>query len=178
MTCSCRSSSLPLRRLPSAPRPGLFRFVLPRFPFNFDVDGPLSYTELVHRVLALLLIPALTATSGVASLLHTHAYTDHDHPEHHHGPALHEHHHSEVAHHDRAEVTLESCDPGQHAVSVSLGSLSLPNLHMMDSESGHTFASRLLLSVCSIKDRCDVRVHGPPSHSQIPSRAPPLPLHA
>jgi hypothetical protein len=125
-------------------------------------------------VLALLLIPALAATSGVTSLLHTHAYNDHDHPEHHHGPALHEHHYSEVAQPDRAEVTLESCDPGEHAVSVSLGWASLPNLHVVDSECGHTFTSDPLIIVCSITDRCDVRVHGPPSHSRIPSRAPPL----
>jgi hypothetical protein len=132
----------------------------------------------VHRGIALLLIPALIATSGLASLVHTHAYRNHDHPEHHHGPALHEHQHSAVADHDRTEVTLESCDPAQHAVSASLGCASLPNLRVMDSESGHTFANEPLVFVCSIKDRCDVRVHGPPSHSRIPARAPPLPFHA
>src|SRR5688572_18452956 len=116
--------------------------------------------------------------SGLASLSHTHAYRDHDHPEHHHGPALHEHHHSPVPRHDRAELTLESCDPGQHTVSVFMGCASLPNLHVMDYESGHTRASEPLVLLCSTKDRRDVRVHGPPSHSRIPSRAPPLHLHA
>ena len=60
---------------------------------------------------------------------------------------------------------MESCDPGQHTVSVLMGCASLSNLYLMDSESGHTLASDPLVLVCSIKDRCDVRVHGPPSHS-------------
>jgi hypothetical protein len=85
----------------------------------------------VHRVLALLLISALIATTGVVSSLHTHAYDDHDHPEHHHGPAAHEHH-AVPAHPDDGIPHLEGCDPGKHAVPFAFVCAAPPQVHAVD----------------------------------------------
>ncbi|HEY7443164.1 MAG TPA: hypothetical protein VH701_12145 [Vicinamibacterales bacterium] len=127
----------------------------------------------MYRVLALLLIPALIAIPGAGSLLHTHAYTDHDHPEHHHGLAAHEHY--EVrAHPDDNSAHLEGCDPGKHVVRFSSLCVAVPQVHVVvalfnvPALSAPSF--RPLLTV----RYPDVRVHGPPPHPQSPPRAPPL----
>jgi hypothetical protein len=131
----------------------------------------------VQRVLALLLIPALIATSGVGSLLHTHDYTDHDHPEHHHGLAAHEHHLT-PPHPDDGVTRVEGCDPAKH--TVSFASLCAAVLQVMVVVAELRVPSRL---TPDLKDwqpvgYADVRVHGPPPRSQASPRAPPLIAHA
>jgi len=129
----------------------------------------------VRRVVAILLGVALVSTVGQASALHTHAYTDHDHPEHHHGLAAHEHHQS-APHQDEGDagMHLESCDPGQHTVSFVMGCASLPQMHAIDAEFESLSIVEPLAPLRSISEVTDTRVHGPPPRTQAAPRAPPL----
>jgi hypothetical protein len=132
---------------------------------------------LMRRALASFLVIALNVTSGFVSSLHIHAYSDHDHPEHHHGPAPHDHHTS-PAHHDAEGPTLESCDPGEHAVSITMGCAPLPRAHVIHAEYGWPGIVEPLILVRSFHPITDVRVHGPPPRTQSSPRAPPLITHA
>jgi hypothetical protein len=128
----------------------------------------------VHRALASLLIPALIATSGVVSLLHTHAYNDHDHPEHHHGLAAHEHH-AEPSHPDDDGLAhVEGCDPGKHAVSFAFVSASPPQVHGVDAENAPPAPLIPELQIARAVRYADLRVHGPPARTQSSPRAPPV----
>jgi hypothetical protein len=131
----------------------------------------------VHGVLALLLIPALIATSGVASLLHTHARNDHDHPEHHHGLSAHEHH-TAPSHPDDGVAHLEGCDPGKHTISVAFVCAAPPQVHAVDAEINLSASPGLALQIERAVRHADVRVHGPPPRTQASPRAPPLIAHA
>jgi len=145
--------------------------------FNFDLHSRLSYTERVRRVLALLLILSLTATSGLASWLHTHAYGDHDHSEHHHGLSAHAHQ-AARSQPDGGAAQLEGCDPGQHVLSFAFISAAPPQVHLVDTE--------LMLPAAPVPEvrlerttrHRDVRVHSPPALAQAPPRAPPVIAHA
>jgi hypothetical protein len=130
----------------------------------------------VHRVLALLLIPALITTSGVVSLLHTHVYDDHDHPEHHHGLAAHEHH-AEPAHPDDGTAHLEGCDPGQHTVSFAFVCATPPQAQAVDAVIELPASLIPEARVERAVGYADVRVHGPPPRTQSSPRAPPLIVH-
>jgi hypothetical protein len=131
----------------------------------------------VHRSLALLLIPALIATSGVVSLLHTHVYDDHDHPEHHHGLAAHEHHRV-VADHEDGAPHLEDCDPGEHAVSLAFVRAAPPQAHGLDADVNPPGSLTLQLEIKLPTQPTDIRVHGPPLRAQTSPRAPPAIPHA
>lgn len=127
----------------------------------------------VYRALALLLIPALFAASGVASLLHTHAYDDHDHPEHRHGLSAHQHDAAPV-HPDDGVAHLEACDPGKHAVSFAFVSATPPHVHAGDAEIVLPSSPVPESGIETAIEQMDVRVHGPPSRAQASPRAPPL----
>ena len=131
----------------------------------------------VHRSLALLLIPALLATSGVLSSLHTHVYDDHDHPEHHHGLAAHEHHSMPVVD-DDGNAHLEGCDPGQHTVSYAFVCVAPLQVHAADAEVTLPATPKPEIRIERTVRHTDVRVHGPPPRAQSPPRAPPLIAHA
>jgi hypothetical protein len=127
----------------------------------------------VHRALALLLIPALIATSGAVSLLHTHVYDDHDHPEHHHGLAAHEHHQA-ARPSDDASPHLEPCDPAEHKVSFAFVCAAPLQVHVDLSELPGPAIVVPSIPIRSAPVVTDVRVHGPPFAVRIPSRGPPL----
>jgi hypothetical protein len=131
----------------------------------------------VQRVVALLLIPALMATSGVGSLLHTHVYTDHDHPEHHHGLAAHEHYLTPT-HPDAGVTRVEGCDPGIHTVSFASLCAAVPQVPVVVAEFREPGLQAPDLQSWQPIGYADVRVHGPPSRSQASPRAPPVALHA
>jgi hypothetical protein len=131
----------------------------------------------VHRVLTLLLIPALIAMSGVASLLHTHAYVDHDHPEHHHGLAAHEHH-TMPARPDDGTPHLEGCDPGEHAVSFAFICAAPPHVDAVDAAVSLPASPSAELQIERAVRHIEVRAHSPPSRTQASPRAPPAALHA
>jgi hypothetical protein len=131
----------------------------------------------VHRVLALLLIPALIATFGAASSVHTHAYVDHDHPEHRHGLAAHEHHGMPVDP-DDGTPHLEGCDPGQHTVSFAFVCAGPPPFNSVDAEVSLPASSSAELQIEGAIRHTDVRGHSPPSRTPASPRAPPTALHA
>jgi hypothetical protein len=130
----------------------------------------------VHRVLALLLIPALIVTFGVAALLHTHAYDDHDHPEHHHGLSAHGHH-AAPSRPDDGEAHLEGCDPDKHTVSYAFVCATPPQVHAVDAELTLPTTPTPDIQIEHSVRSTDVRVHGPPLRTQASPRAPPLIAH-
>jgi hypothetical protein len=129
-----------------------------------------------------MLVAASVVSSAAGSSLHVHEYAGHDHPEHRHGPASHEHHHSAIAedHHSEAEdpdhpdLQAESCDPGRHAVAVTIGCAQAARFHVDIAELPGPAIPAPTASAGSAMPLADVRVHGPPLALGIPSRAPPL----
>ena len=137
----------------------------------------------MRRLLAFVLIQALVVSTALGASLHVHEYAGHDHPEHHHGPASHEHHQTAIAdddHHDETEahglpaIQADSCDPGHHAVAVTMGCAQVPQLHIAIAELPSPTVVVPAAPVQSVAPVRDVRVHGPPFDSRIPARAPPL----
>jgi hypothetical protein len=155
---------------------------------TFDEPPPLSARVesrlvVVRRLVAYALVQALVISTAMGASLHVHEYLGHDHPEHHHGPASHEHHHSAIVdddHHDETDdrglpaLQAESCDPGQHAVAVTMGCAHVPQLYVDIAELPGPTVLVPTAPVHSVAPVTDVRVHGPPFDSRIPSRAPPL----
>ena len=140
----------------------------------------------VRRLIGLLLANSLAVSSAMASSMHVHQYAEHDHPEHHHGPAAHEHGHSALVEQDHHSATdndhpafrAESCDPGRHAVATTLGCAQIPPAHV---DLGELPGPTIIAPAAPIQSATpvvDVRVHGPPFDTRIPARAPPLTLHA
>jgi hypothetical protein len=119
-----------------------------------------------------LLIQALVATTGVAGSLHTHAYGDHDHPEHRHGISAHEHH--GVAHPEDGTAHLKGCDPGSHTVSLTFTCAALLREHAIDAETVLPASAAPQLQIEPAVGYVDVRVHGPPPLTAASPRAPPV----
>jgi hypothetical protein len=141
----------------------------------------------VPRLVAFVLIQAMVVSTAAGVSLHVHEYLGHDHPEHHHGPASHEHYHAAIAdddHHDETEdhslptLQVDSCDPGQHAVTVTMGCAKVPQWHVDIAALPGPTVFVPAAPVQSVAPVTDVRVHGPPFDPRIPSRAPPLTPHA
>jgi hypothetical protein len=141
----------------------------------------------VRRFLAVFAVQAMVLSITWGSFLHVHEYVGHDHPEHHHGPASHEHQHSALGarHHpshgvleDHPAMEAESCDPGRHAVAASTGCVPVSQVHVDLADVPGPANVVPVAPIRSAAPVTDVRVHGPPSRSRIPSRAPPLTLHA
>jgi hypothetical protein len=92
----------------------------------------------VRRFVAFLLAQALIVSTSVASSLHVHEYVSHDHPDHRHGPAAHDHDHPATADRDHHSLAGEDhpawqadpCEPGRHAVSVSMTCACIPQAHV------------------------------------------------
>ena len=154
------------------------------------IRGPFSLRSrlfAVRRLLAFVLIQALVVSTALGTSLHVHEYVGHDHPEHHHGPASHEHHPAAIAendHHDETEdhgltaLPADSCDPARHAVAVAMGCAQVSQLHIAISELPSPTVVVPAAPVQSVAPVRDVRVHGPPFDSRIPARAPPFTPHA
>ena len=137
----------------------------------------------MRRLVACALVQALVVSTAMGTSLHVHEYLGHDHPEHHHGPASHEHddaavaelwHHAPEGDEDRPELQAESCDPGRHAVAVTMGCGHVPRMHV---DLADVPGPAIVLPTAPIRSATpitDVRVHGPPFDLRIPSRGPPL----
>lgn len=127
----------------------------------------------VHRSLALLLIAAVIATPGISSWLHTHAYDGHDHPEHHHGLAAHQHH---VAHSRTEEGTahLGRCDPGMHVVHFVYVCATPPQVQGVDAELRLPDLPVPQSRIQGTIRHADLRAHAPPPRTDASPRAPPL----
>jgi hypothetical protein len=126
----------------------------------------------VTRLTSALLVLALTFTWAQVSALHVHRYTDHDHPEHHHGPAAHEHH-ADSQHGDDGAARLETCDPGTHATSFVFVSSAPPDSAAFDVELDSRPAILAPLTSRLVLNPPDRRAHGPPVVGQTSPRAPP-----
>jgi hypothetical protein len=139
----------------------------------------------VRRSLAVLLAAALSLAPVAATSLHVHTYVGHDHPEHHHGPAVHDHHsfplaphadHETVDSHDEAgtAVTPDACDPGDHAAAVKIACADRSAVHATLAE----LPRRPIVSPSMRPSRplaiTDTRAHSPPAGPCLPARAPPL----
>jgi hypothetical protein len=140
----------------------------------------------VRRLVAAVLACGLAVSSTAVSSLHVHDYTDHDHPDHHHGPASHEHAHPAIADRDdhssadedQPALEVESCDPGRHAISITMGCVHSPQVHAEVAELSAPTAKAPISATGSTTALTDVRVHGPPFDARIASRAPPVTPHA
>ena len=110
-----------------------------------------------------------------APTLHTHAYGDHDHPEHHHGLAVHDH--QRLDHH-AAESTarVEGCDPGRHAIAISFGCLPPPQALTVDAVDAMLAVIGPDLTTDARVSLTEVRAHSPPLHKRTSPRAPPSDL--
>jgi hypothetical protein len=104
----------------------------PASPSSFYLSALVSKLIAVHRVLALLLVPALIATSGVSFALHTHIYTDHEHQ---HRLSAH-HHDGTLTREAEGTARLDKCDPAQHTVSFAVACAAPPQHHAVDAEVG------------------------------------------
>jgi hypothetical protein len=146
----------------------------PPGPSPFDPSPLLPYTRFVRRLIIIQVGFALAAAAGPGSALHVHAYTDHDHPEHHHGLAAHEHY--QAAHPDEEDdgPHLESCDPGQHSVSLVMGCAQPPPVHVLDAVHTGPIVVAPIVPIRSVTEVTDVRVHGPPPRTPFAPRGPPL----
>jgi hypothetical protein len=122
-----------------------------------------------------LLVQALVATTTVAASLHTHAYGDHDHPEHRHGISAHEHH--GAANPADGTAHLEGCDPGSHTVSLTFTCTALLHEHAIDAEDVLPASATPQTQIEPAVGYADVRVHGPPPLTGASPRAPPLIVH-
>jgi hypothetical protein len=121
---------------------------------------------------AVLLGAIVAGTSPQLSALHIHRYIDHDHPEHHHGPAAHEH---RATHPDGADgIHLEACDPGQHAMTVVFACAAPPQVDARDAEEMASRNPAPPLGAHPLVRRHEIRAHGPPFVRTAPPRAPPL----
>lgn len=136
----------------------------------------LTYTRTVHRLNAIVLAIGVLCAPGQAAPLHIHAYSDHDHPEHHHGVAAHSH--SPEAPSEDASQGVEPCDPGSHAVSLVFVCGTPPHSHTPDAEVVQPARPNAPSRACGVSADPDVRVHGPPRFSQPGLRAPPAPIPA
>lgn len=133
--------------------------------------------RVVQRLPAVVLGIILAASAGQSPVAHTHLYRGHDHPEHQHGLAAHEH--QVEAPHDSGEgVHLEGCDPGEHAVSIVLFVAPPPQAPAVDAEFVAPAPATPALQLHHTVDITDIRVHGPPRRSQASPRAPPLSIPA
>jgi hypothetical protein len=140
----------------------------------------------VRRLATLALAHALVVSSFGVSPLHMHEYVGHDHPDHHHGPAIHGHTHAATgAHHGglteehhRPALQADRCDAGKHAVTVAMGGAFVVQLHLDTAELPGPTIAIVPAPAQSTAPVTDVRVHGPPHEIRLPSRAPPLTVHA
>jgi hypothetical protein len=128
----------------------------------------------VQRALALFVGVALLATADQVSRLHTHVYIGHEHPEHQHGLAAHDHDQA-VVHEDEDEEGphVESCDPGRHEVSLTLGCAPAMPRVSVHAEAAQLPVLHRLVLLRIIGMATDARAHGPPLVPSGPSRAPP-----
>ena len=109
---------------------------------------------------------------GALPTLHAHVYADHDHPEHRHGLAFHEHHHA-VDHETFPRAGMAPCEPDGHVVSLRL---TYGKVRTVDGAGLMPSAAQLPepdLTLAPVAARRDIRVHGPPRLTDGPLRAPP-----
>lgn len=138
----------------------------------------------MRRLVAIVLALTLAEFSTAASP-HVHVYLGHDHPDHHHGPATHEHERvlRDHAHSGEAAARIpaarpESCNPGRHAVGARAGVVSVACQQIDGAVLPGPAVGDPSPAMTSALPVTDVRVHGPPNGVRLPSRAPPVAARA
>lgn len=127
----------------------------------------------MRRVLfACLAIVMLWSSTGRASM-HVHAYTGHDHVDHHHGPATHDHDRHAPANGDGER--FPSCDPGAHAIFLASATTTVPTaaVFSVPFDSVELYAVAPECACCGPVYAIDVRQHSPPRCTPQSPRAPP-----
>jgi hypothetical protein len=126
------------------------------------------------RLIAVITLSALATSPLVGT--HVHRYADHDHPEHHHGPALHSHegHRDRHALNAAGSYQLAPCDPADHEVALQAACGTAVYHHegmlaVLDDGPGTSERPDGILIRLA-----DVRVHGPPARTRTRPRAPPV----
>ena len=156
----------------TAPRPGLLHHLDPARSHALTAALRTHYTDSVHRIVAALLIPAFLGISSLVARLHTHAYEAHQHPEHQHGLAAHEHLAPPVHRHDSGPI-IERCEPRQHAKAFTFIATTPQPIPTVDAALIPAVVTVPTPSVEPALAPADVRVHGPPPRALSSSRAPP-----
>lgn len=130
----------------------------------------------MRRLVALVLAVSLASVSGSSLPRHIHVYGEHDHAQHHHGPAVHWHAHHAPEHGPqgaRQTLSVEGCEPGVHAMALAFAGVEPPSPHTPPPAD----VQELVLGFPEPAWRAvvphEVRVHGPPGLSLAPPRAPP-----
>jgi hypothetical protein len=130
----------------------------------------------MRRVVGLCLVGAILEMASLTAILHTHVYTDHDHPEHHHGLAAHEHGDRQppAEHHDHDQFAWATCDPSVHKTQVRFVSPNPAVAFALLAEPEEPFSPVADMESAVWVFDVDVRAHGPPARGQTSPRAPPL----
>jgi hypothetical protein len=131
----------------------------------------------VHRLITIVACVALLAGNESLPLLHVHAYADHDHPAHHHGPAFHGRAHDAADHHASATAPrgpqVAPCEPDAHLLSLRAVAATQPpqHVHVAAAPVALFAFTRVLTPPLGARD--EVRAHSPPGLTDSPLRAPP-----
>lgn len=128
------------------------------------------------RQLSAIVCTAWLAVGASLPTLHAHVYAGHDHPEHRHGLAFHEHLHEghpATASAEARRARVAPCEPDEHVVSmratvVKTHDRAIVYLPSTGARGAEPTAVRAAWSA-----RRDVRAHGPPRLTDGPLRAPP-----
>jgi hypothetical protein len=141
----------------------------------------------VRRFLALVLAAALPLSAASSVSLHVHEYLDHEHPEHQHGIAAHDHRDARLLHsdphtaaNDDHPLSIEAgpCNAGSHAVGITIVGASLPDVRVDVAGLPGPALAGPRAPVRSALRITDIRVHGPPFLHRLAARAPPVSLPA
>ena len=123
----------------------------------------------LHRLLALPLIAALTAMNVQAADLHMHADTDIG-DTHHHGPAT--HHHAAADPHWSDTAQLRAADENDTVVHVALTAAPAPTVKLVHADVDAPVFDDDTPAAPAIRP-ITARAHDPPSVAAHPLRAPP-----
>jgi hypothetical protein len=115
-------------------------------------------------------------TGASLPTLHAHVYGDHDHPEHHHGPAVHTHARAATARlpvADAPAARIGPCEPGEHAIGLAAALVAGPDAIGFPVAPVLSRGLFPLVGEAPAAARRDVRAHSPPRLTDGPLRAPP-----
>ena len=135
----------------------------------------------MQRIAAVLASVVLVLGNGALPLLHVHLYDDHDHAEHHHGPAFHVHGHAQAQPAYPAVPTgplVGRCAPDAHVLALTATLASSPDQLVVPALAPAVTVVANHAPPRPFVARPEVRSHSPPGLTDSPLRAPPHSLPA